>query len=630
MVRTHDSSSHSASHGGHSASHAHHDTVQSRAWILFLIVSIPTLVGVGLLVRHELGGTPYMDEIFHLRQTQSYCVYGNWSHWDPKITTLPGLYVLSTGFARGSALVLQPLVNLLEYFVFEPFGPTFPGTSGTVALVSASIADGTKVDISSRPINTRIASFDKKDDFVYEALYSSEMTVVVTEIIRESIGEVLHGNSPVLHYLCSFDVLRFIINPLFSIVSIFIIHQIWQLHRDTTETQTNYFLRLTVIYTFPLSFFFYFLYYTDTGSLMFVLMTLWALEAGCPRLSVLPAIAAVLFRQTNIVWIAFILFNHLTKRVFIHGGRLQHDKLSSQSHEKAGKHDSPGDGSIVDNVVQITTIAVPEITRYVFSNLFAFIWEFGLYAFVMGGFIAFIAWNGGITVGDRSAHQAVIHTPQFFYLLLFIGIFGRLMLALDPSGRHFAPFAPLEFFTVHLKLCVMSPLKQGAATVAILAGMLYAVETQTMAHPYLLADNRHYTFYIWQRTFQRHPWFKYSMVPVYYAIAWVVRQQIQHAMRNIYQKFAVQRTHTFTLLWTIGLALCTAATIVPSPLLEFRYFIVPFTILSVILLRRNRNNTSLLLQLAFNLSINALTLYMFLYRPFDWNNKAEPVARFIW
>jgi len=37
--------------------------------------------------------TPYMDEIFHVPQTQKYCA-GKWMEWDEKITTLPGLYVL--------------------------------------------------------------------------------------------------------------------------------------------------------------------------------------------------------------------------------------------------------------------------------------------------------------------------------------------------------------------------------------------------------------------------------------------------------------------------------------------------------------------------------------------------------
>ncbi|KAJ1355748.1 hypothetical protein KIN20_013282 [Parelaphostrongylus tenuis] len=39
---------------------------------------------------------PYMDEIFHIRQTRKYC-NGNWS-WDPMITTPPALYVLSMPF----------------------------------------------------------------------------------------------------------------------------------------------------------------------------------------------------------------------------------------------------------------------------------------------------------------------------------------------------------------------------------------------------------------------------------------------------------------------------------------------------------------------------------------------------
>ena len=33
---------------------------------------------------------PYMDEIFHVAQAQNYC-HHNFSHWDPMITTLPGL-----------------------------------------------------------------------------------------------------------------------------------------------------------------------------------------------------------------------------------------------------------------------------------------------------------------------------------------------------------------------------------------------------------------------------------------------------------------------------------------------------------------------------------------------------------
>ncbi|XP_070266552.1 dol-P-Glc:Glc(2)Man(9)GlcNAc(2)-PP-Dol alpha-1,2-glucosyltransferase isoform X2 [Myotis yumanensis] len=44
---------------------------------------------------------PYMDEIFHLPQAQRYCE-GRFSlsQWDPMITTLPGLYLLSVGVVK--------------------------------------------------------------------------------------------------------------------------------------------------------------------------------------------------------------------------------------------------------------------------------------------------------------------------------------------------------------------------------------------------------------------------------------------------------------------------------------------------------------------------------------------------
>ena len=35
------------------------------------------------------------DEIFHVPQAQQYCAH-NFTHWDPMITTLPGLWVMSS------------------------------------------------------------------------------------------------------------------------------------------------------------------------------------------------------------------------------------------------------------------------------------------------------------------------------------------------------------------------------------------------------------------------------------------------------------------------------------------------------------------------------------------------------
>jgi alpha-1,2-glucosyltransferase len=39
-------------------------------------------------------------------------------------------------------------------------------------------------------------------------------------------------------------------------------------------------------------------------------------------------------------------------------------------------------------------------------------------------------------------------------------------------------------------------------------------------HPFLLADNRHYTFYVWRRVFMLHPAVPYLLVPGYIACFW--------------------------------------------------------------------------------------------------------------
>ncbi|XP_051889812.1 dol-P-Glc:Glc(2)Man(9)GlcNAc(2)-PP-Dol alpha-1,2-glucosyltransferase isoform X3 [Pristis pectinata] len=49
---------------------------------------------------------PYMDEIFHVPQAQKYC-QGKFSEWDPMITTLPGLYLVSTGIIKPVSWLLS-------------------------------------------------------------------------------------------------------------------------------------------------------------------------------------------------------------------------------------------------------------------------------------------------------------------------------------------------------------------------------------------------------------------------------------------------------------------------------------------------------------------------------------------
>lgn len=38
---------------------------------------------------------------------------------------------------------------------------------------------------------------------------------------------------------------------------------------------------------------------------------------------------------------------------------------------------------------------------------------------------------------------------------------------------------------------------------------------RSYTHPYLLADNRHYPFYVWKNIFKRHDLVKYALVPLH-------------------------------------------------------------------------------------------------------------------
>ena len=62
---------------------------------LVLAVYAVILGVVGDLVSRRVA-EPYMDEVFHIPQARRYCA-GNFTQWDSKITTLPGLYVFSFG-----------------------------------------------------------------------------------------------------------------------------------------------------------------------------------------------------------------------------------------------------------------------------------------------------------------------------------------------------------------------------------------------------------------------------------------------------------------------------------------------------------------------------------------------------
>ena len=210
-------------------------------------------IGIALLVGLNQDIDPYMDEIFHVPQAQRFCSH-DFNYYDPKITTPPGLYILSLLLYRSIRLIPNSLVKCSTTFL--------RCTNGIISLG------------------------------ILPMLYLLRSELYPPPKRRRS-GRITRGNS---------------INGTDQEIEINRLHS----------------LHSTVIFMYPISAFFYALYYTDSAALLMFLTTYYMslLEthqegetsaSSSPVLSIISKITlllssslAILARQTNAVWLMFI------------------------------------------------------------------------------------------------------------------------------------------------------------------------------------------------------------------------------------------------------------------------------------------------------------------------------------
>ena len=100
------------------------------------------------------------------------------------------------------------------------------------------------------------------------------------------------------------------VNLIFALANAYILHALnCRLDRRTVTTRTaqiHLLLSSLSLVTFPLLFFFNFLYYTDPGSLFFVLLMYFLHLNRHDWMAGLAGAVSLLFRQTNIVWLFWI------------------------------------------------------------------------------------------------------------------------------------------------------------------------------------------------------------------------------------------------------------------------------------------------------------------------------------
>ncbi|XP_015896933.2 dol-P-Glc:Glc(2)Man(9)GlcNAc(2)-PP-Dol alpha-1,2-glucosyltransferase isoform X3 [Ziziphus jujuba] len=424
--------------------------------------------------------------------------------------------------------------------------------------------------------------------------------------------------------VCSIPILRSINGILAILCSILIYEIITNLRPTLDERKATVYA--VVLSMYPLHWFFTFLYYTDVASLTAVL----AMYLACLRknywFSGLLGALAVVIRQTNIIWMLFVACSGIIDLTFA----CKRDKIDIGDGDASIKYlgqQASMDGAVFRSSLRKRKINTPVDTgiqpmptknasskasisglideiETIFLTALHIKWKlfvsFIPFFILLAAFVAFIYWNGSIVLGAKEAHGVSLHFAQIMYF----GLFSALLMA----PLYFSVSQALDLFH---SIWRNKPLSFFQAFMAFIASFI-SVHFFSIAHPYLLADNRHYTFYLWRKVIKAHWSFKYLLVPLY-VYSWL----------SIFARLGkVQRK-----IWVLAFFLATTAVLVPAPLIEFRYFTIPFFFL--MLHSHVDDYQSWFLMGLLYIAINVFTMMMFLYRPFHWDHEPG-IQRFIW
>ena len=270
------------------------------------------------------------------------------------------------------------------------------------------------------------------------------------------------------------------------------------------------------------------------------------------------------------------------------------------------------------------------------------------YLGLVAAFLVFILWNGGIVLGDKANHVATIHLPQMLYIWPFFAFFSFPFIYPYVFSLFLAPRRLIAQFQISLGDVSHSRVRPRAfVSLIFLIGSLLAIHFNTIVHPFTLADNRHYTFYIFRRILLRHPLSKYVFAPLYLILGWAVIRSLgginisgssgTATVRQPAKAIASQRgpvARGVTVSWVLCWLGATVGVLVTVPLVEPRYLILPWVIwrlqLPQRLLVRTKIWLSLAAETAWFLLVNAVTCYVFLYKGFEWESEKGVVQRFMW
>jgi alpha-1,2-glucosyltransferase len=371
---------------------------------------------------------------------------------------------------------------------------------------------------------------------------------------------------------------------------------------------------------------------------------------------------AVFCRQTNAVWLVAIAVGAAARRAG--ASSLPSPAPPKEAEGDADLDEPEGDADLDEPEFRAPSCvnepaSLVSLAAFVLARLPCVWQEFAAFGGVLLGFAAFLVANGGVVVGDRAHHEVALHTAQAGYALAAAATLTLPLCLATESARAMRLLA-WEYLTGRCFSCSVRSAPaaldklasrvtggseeralveeeapaRGARVCAggtrwlLLLAMCVAASLAagfgTIEHPFLLADNRHYTFYAWKYVFKTREWLRFAAGPVYVLAAGVLGAAV------------VAGKATGNSGSSAGLAdailLCTLVSVGLTPVLEPRYW-TPAVLLAIAHMPFPSSLRSARGMLHFALIAGLMLVYViatsvFVQRPFTWGDGS--VARFMW
>ncbi|KAI9804501.1 MAG: hypothetical protein M1825_001400 [Sarcosagium campestre] len=414
------------------------------------------------------------------------------------------------------------------------------------------------------------------------------------------------------------------------------------------------------IFLFPVLFFLSALYYTDVISTFFVLLaydvflelpqTSWQRDAAI----VILGLISLSFRQTNIFWVCVFqgglavirTLETNTSRPESGEHRPTFPTIMRRAWKHAQLYDLPAEDAYVEDYLKSTaSVLIASLVR--FKTVSRAIVPYVVLLSLFGGFVM---WNGGVVL---------VYTLVPTWIRERIIIKSSSDLNSDLNTRSVTFLRPSSFPRNHI-------------IIAALGLTLTIIHLNTIVHPFTLADNRHYVFYVFRWVLLRGP-LRYLVAPIYLVCAWAVLSKLgghdsdadtaegvhdrsnQDSGRSKRSKGRgkspaatkasksnTSKNHnnnnkvTFVLVWLVS----TSLSVMTAPLVEPRYFIIPWVVwrlhvppaptIASTPSGRLFSPSSLWFETLWLATINLVTVYIFLYKDFSWPQEPGLRQRFMW